>query len=91
MKKRVGEQILMFLFVFQSCAACVVKNFCLFKLTSRKEYKALFLKIIINNFFTQAIIRAVIGHGIEPEDQKHTWMEDAEAVSISSNRFVLRH
>lgn len=27
----------------------------------------------------QAIIRAVIGHGIEPEDQKHTWMEDAEA------------
>ncbi|CAF4810724.1 unnamed protein product [Pieris macdunnoughi] len=27
----------------------------------------------------QAIIRAVIGHGIDPEDQKHTWMEDAEA------------
>lgn len=26
----------------------------------------------------QVIIRAVIGHGIDPEDQKHTWMEDAE-------------
>ncbi|KAJ0174561.1 hypothetical protein K1T71_009669 [Dendrolimus kikuchii] len=27
----------------------------------------------------QAVIRTIIGHGIEPEDQKHTWMEDAEA------------
>ncbi|KAI8439587.1 hypothetical protein MSG28_013314 [Choristoneura fumiferana] len=27
----------------------------------------------------QAIIRSVIGQGIEQEDQKHTWMEDADA------------
>jgi pre-mRNA-processing factor 6 len=27
----------------------------------------------------QAIIRNVVGHGIEEEDRKHTWMEDAEA------------
>ncbi|XP_013148071.1 PREDICTED: pre-mRNA-processing factor 6 [Papilio polytes] len=31
----------------------------------------------------QAIIRAIIGHGIDPEDQKHTWMEDAEACAHS--------
>lgn len=30
----------------------------------------------------QAVIRAVIGIGIEEEDRKHTWMEDAESVSI---------
>lgn len=29
----------------------------------------------------QAVIRAVIGIGIEEEDRKHTWMEDAESVS----------
>uniref|UniRef100_A0A7N6AF77 Pre-mRNA-processing factor 6 n=1 Tax=Anabas testudineus TaxID=64144 RepID=A0A7N6AF77_ANATE len=29
----------------------------------------------------QAVIRAVIGIGIEEEDCKHTWMEDAESVS----------
>lgn len=29
----------------------------------------------------RAIVRAVIGHGVEPEDQKHTWMEDAENVA----------
>lgn len=40
-------------------------------------YKKTFIHI---QFIFQAIIRAVIGHGIEPEDQKHTWMEDAEAV-----------
>lgn len=28
----------------------------------------------------QAVIRAVIGIGIEEEDCKHTWMEDAESV-----------
>lgn len=27
----------------------------------------------------QAIVRAVIGVGVEEEDQKHTWMEDAES------------
>lgn len=26
--------------------------------------------------------RAVIGVGVEDEDKKHTWMEDAESVSI---------
>lgn len=30
----------------------------------------------------QAVIRAVIGIGIEEEDCKHTWMEDAESVSM---------
>lgn len=30
----------------------------------------------------QAVIRAVIGIGIEEEDRKHTWMEDADSVSI---------
>lgn len=29
----------------------------------------------------QAVIRAVIGIGIEEEDRKHTWMEDADSVS----------
>lgn len=28
----------------------------------------------------QAIMRAVIGIGIEEEDRKHTWMEDADSV-----------
>ncbi|XP_055343399.1 pre-mRNA-processing factor 6-like [Paramacrobiotus metropolitanus] len=27
----------------------------------------------------QAIVRAVIGHGVEEEDQKHTWKADAES------------
>jgi len=27
----------------------------------------------------QSIIREVIGHGVEDEDRKHTWMEDAES------------
>lgn len=30
----------------------------------------------------QAVIRAVIGIGIEEEDRKHTWMEDADSVSF---------
>lgn len=29
----------------------------------------------------QAVIRAVIGIGIDEEDRKHTWMEDADSVS----------
>lgn len=29
----------------------------------------------------QAVIRAVIGIGIEEEDRKHTWMEDSDSVS----------
>lgn len=32
----------------------------------------------------QAIIRAVIGIGIEEEDRKHTWMEDSDSVRASS-------
>lgn len=35
----------------------------------------------------QAVIRAVIGIGIEEEDCKHTWMEDADSVNnISPSR-----
>lgn len=30
----------------------------------------------------QAVIRAVIGIGIDEEDRKHTWVEDADSVSI---------
>lgn len=33
----------------------------------------------------QAIIKAVIGVGIEDEDRKHIWMEDAEAVRLFSS------
>lgn len=29
----------------------------------------------------RAIVKAIIGYGVEPEDQKHTWMEDAENVT----------
>jgi hypothetical protein len=28
--------------------------------------------------------RNVVGHGVEEEDQKHTWMEDADAVTTSN-------
>lgn len=28
----------------------------------------------------QVVIRAVIGQGIEEEDRKHAWLEDAEMV-----------
>lgn len=31
----------------------------------------------------QAVMRAVIGIGIEEEDRKHTWMEDADSVSLA--------
>lgn len=31
----------------------------------------------------RAIVKAIISYGVEPEDQKHTWMEDAEHVSIT--------
>lgn len=37
----------------------------------------------------QAVIRAVIGIGIEEEDRKHTWMEDAESVSTNISRVSL--
>lgn len=30
----------------------------------------------------RAIVKAIISFGVESEDQKHTWMEDAEHVSI---------
>lgn len=29
----------------------------------------------------RAIVKAIIAQGVEPEDQKHTWMEDAENVA----------
>lgn len=29
----------------------------------------------------RAIVKAVVGYGVEVEDQKHTWMEDAENVT----------
>lgn len=32
----------------------------------------------------QAVMRAVIGIGIEEEDRKHTWMEDADSVSVAA-------
>ena len=32
----------------------------------------------------QAVMRAVIGIGIEEEDRKHTWMDDADSVSVAS-------
>ncbi|EGW10560.1 Pre-mRNA-processing factor 6 [Cricetulus griseus] len=32
----------------------------------------------------QAVMRAVIGIGIEEEDRKHTWMEDADSVFMKS-------
>lgn len=28
----------------------------------------------------RAVIKAIIGYGVEEEDRKHTWMEDAENV-----------
>ena len=37
----------------------------------------------------QAVIRAVIGIGIEEEDCKHTWMEDAESVRSVSQLLAL--
>lgn len=36
----------------------------------------------------QAVIRAVIGIGIEEEDRKHTWMEDADSVSTDISVFL---
>ncbi|QQP54989.1 PremRNAprocessing factor 6like [Caligus rogercresseyi] len=43
----------------------------------------------------QAIIKAVIGIGVEEEDQKHTWMEDAEACmdagAYESARAIFSH
>lgn len=36
----------------------------------------------------QAVIRAVIGIGIEEEDRKHTWMEDADSVGFRK-KYVL--
>lgn len=33
----------------------------------------------------------VIGIGVEEEDRKHTWMEDANSVSTKSNQHILYH
>lgn len=30
----------------------------------------------------QALIKHIIGHGVDDEDRKHTWMEDADSVSV---------
>lgn len=38
----------------------------------------------------QAVIRAVIGIGIEEEDRKHTWMEDADSVSADDLVNIIR-
>lgn len=38
----------------------------------------------------QAVMRAVIGIGIEEEDRKHTWMEDADSVSLAPSRGRVR-
>lgn len=38
----------------------------------------------------RAIVKSIISHGVEPEDQKHTWMEDAENVSpVVVNQFSI--
>lgn len=37
----------------------------------------------------QAIVRTIIGIGVEDEDRKHAWMEDADAVSIVSRYLKL--
>jgi hypothetical protein len=47
------------------------------------------MPVLITSEIFQAIIRSVIGHGIEPEDQKHTWMEDADAVSYINLAFIV--
>ncbi len=39
----------------------------------------------------QSVIRAVIGIGIEEEDCKHTWMEDADSVNILSPSVFIQH
>lgn len=31
----------------------------------------------------RAIVKAIIGYGVEQEDKKHTWMEDAEHVCLT--------
>lgn len=37
----------------------------------------------------RAIVKAIIGYGVEPEDQKHTWMEDAEIVRLFIQNFTV--
>ncbi|WAR16561.1 PRP6-like protein [Mya arenaria] len=37
----------------------------------------------------QAIVQAVIGIGVEEEDKKHTWMEDAESGDVPAARSIL--
>lgn len=37
----------------------------------------------------QVIIKSIIGSGVEEEDRKHTWMEDAETVKLSYSFVML--
>ena len=39
---------------------------------------------LVNEYQTSIFSRAVIGIGVEEEDRKHTWMEDAESVRLRS-------
>ena len=48
----------------------------------------LYLELGKKKLFVIYYSRAVIGVGVEEEDKKHTWMEDAEAVSTVS---VIKH
>ena len=43
-------------------------------------------KIRILNKFCSFGSRAVIGVGVEEEDRKHTWLDDAESVSVIRTR-----
>ena len=38
----------------------------------------------------QVIVKSIIGFGVEEEDRKHTWMEDAETVSFVDFLWILR-
>lgn len=52
----------------------------------------LLLSLISSDFYAcQCLVfrRNVIGAGIEEEDRKHTWMEDAESVSVLAWPFTV--
>lgn len=38
----------------------------------------------------QALIKAMIGNGVEEEDRKQTWIDDAEFVSTQKIPFIVR-
>lgn len=44
---------------------------------------------ILNEIYSFCFVsRAVIGIGVEDEDKKHTWMEDAESVNLISSLYL---